>query len=123
MVYKIFTTIVFIAEIIIAYTLLSRLFIFDKLILKADENLTAMKPSLADCGQIIRKISAQCVEFSEDLVSDFKMKRDEIALKQLNKLLVAILLLRLNSKFINKLRRSKLIKRIGRGLSLLQLMV
>lgn len=123
MIYKFFTIIVFIAELIIAYTILSRLFILDKIIIQADENLTASKPSLKDISCLIRKISSQCVEFSEDFVADIKSKRDEFTLKQLNKLIIAIVLLKMNSKLINKLRRSKLVKRISRGLSLLQLVV
>ncbi len=123
MVYKIFTAIVFIAEIIIAYTIFSKLVMLDKLILKADKVLTYSKLSLKEISRLISQISAQCVEFAEDFALDFKTKRDEIALKQLNKLILTIILIKMNSKFINRIRRSKLVKRISRGLSLLQLVI
>lgn len=123
MVYKIFTAIVFIAEIIIAYTIFSKLVMLDKLILKADKALTYSKLSLKEISRLISQISAQCVEFAEDFALDFKTKRDEIALKQLNKLILTIILIKMNSKFINRIRRTKLVKRISRGLSLLQLVI
>ena len=123
MVYKIFTAIVFIAEIIIAYTIFSKLVMLDKLILKADKVLTYSKLSLKEISRLISQISAQCVEFAEDFALDFKTKRDEIALKQLNKLILTIILIKMNSNFINRIRRSKLVKRISRGLSLLQLVI
>ena len=123
MVYKIFTAIVFIAEIIIAYTIFSKLVMLDKLILKADKVLTYSKLSLKEISRLISQIAAQCVEFAEDFALDFKTKRDEIALKQLNKLILTIILIKMNSKFINRIRRSKLVKRISRGLSLLQLVI
>ena len=123
MVYKIFTAIVFIAEIIIAYTIFSKLVMLDKLILKADKVLTYSKLSLKEISRLISQIAAQCVEFAEDFALDFKTKRDEIALKQLNNLILTIILIKMNSKFINRIRRSKLVKRISRGLSLLQLVI
>ncbi len=123
MIYKIFTTIVFIAELIIAYSVIIKLYALDKAIINANELLISAKPSLRDICYIVKKISAQCVDFANDLVAEFKKKQEDFAINQLNKILLALILLKMNSKFIKKLRRSKIVKRISRGLSLLQLVI
>jgi len=123
MIFKLLTTIVFISEIIIAYTLISKLVYADRMILQINENIEAMRPGIKDVGDLIKKISAQCVEFSNDFVNDIIKKRDESIINQLNKLIIAILLLRLNSKFIKKILKSKHFKLLSKGLSLLKYMV
>lgn len=123
MTFKILTAVVFIAEIIIAYTIITKLLAFDKLILEASETLSAMKPGIKDVGYLIKKISAQYVEFSEDFVSEIRKKRDDALVNNLNKILITVLLLRLNSKFLRKVIRSKHFKRLCKGLSILKYVV
>lgn len=123
MIYKIFTTIVFIAELIIAYAIVTKLYALDKAIINANELLISAKPSLRDICYIVKKISAQCVDFANDFVAELNKKCEDFAINQLNKILLALILLKMNSKFIKKLRRSKIVKRISRGLSLLQIVV
>ena len=123
MICKLFTVIVFIAELIICFLLLSRLIKFDNYLINLDKTLDSLKPSIKDIGYLVKKISAQYVEFAEDFVYKFTKKKDEFAIRQLNKILLAIILLKINSKFIKKLRRSKLLKGISKVLSLFQLVV
>lgn len=123
MIFKIFTAVVFIAEIIIAYTVINKLIYFDKAVLKINKEISDTKSSVKDVCNLVKKISEQCVEFSNYFVSKINEKRDETIIRQLNKILLTLLLLKINLKFVKKLKRSKLIKHIGRGLSLLQLVV
>ena len=123
MLLNVFTIIVFIAEIIIAITLIRVLLKLDKKVLDIDETIVKLRPGIKDVGSIIRKISAQYVEFSEDFVLKIIKKRDESIFNQLNKILVVVLLLKINSKFIRKVMRSKQFKLLSKGLSLLKYVV
>lgn len=123
MLLNVFTIIVFIAEIIIAVTLIRTLLKLDKKVLELDETIVELRPGIKDVGYLIKKISAQYVEFSEDFVSKIIKKRDESIFNQLNKILVVILLFKINSKFIRKVMRSKQFKLLSKGLSLLKYVV
>jgi hypothetical protein len=117
------TAVVFAAEMIIAYTLVKKLLEIDKLILQTNDTLTEIKPGLRDVEYLIKKISAQLVELSYDFVAKIRKKRDDSIMFQLNKIIIAILLIRFNSKFIRKIMRSKHFRLLSKGLSLLKYMV
>ena len=123
MLFKVLTVTVFIAELIIAYTLITKLMALDKLILEYNETFTAIKPGIRDVGYLIKKISSQMIEFSYDFVEKIKQEQENSVIRQLNKIVIMIILLRLNSKFIKKIVRSKHYKRICKGLSLLKYVV
>ena len=123
MIFKIFTAMILIAELIIAYTLITKLIVVDKLILNADETIMEINPSVKDVCVLIKKISFQYVEFAKEFVSKINDTQEDVTISILNKVLISLLLIKLNLKFINKLRRSKVIKRINRGLSLLKYVV
>ena len=123
MTFKILTAIVFLAEVIITYTLIRKLIIFDNEILQASETVLSLKPRLKDVGYLIKQISAQCVEFSEEFVSKIIEKRNDAIFNNFNKIIIAVILLKLNSKTIKKIIRSKHFKRLSKGLSLFKYMV
>ena len=81
------------------------------------------QPKLRDICILFRGISAQLVEFSQRFVEKFSQKSEDVALRFLTKLLGAMLLWKLNSKTVNTLRKSKLAKLLGKGLSILETMV
>ena len=123
MLLKFFTILVFIAELIVAFTLIKKLLEFDKLILNANEIIVEAKSKIKEIGYLIKKISFQYVEFSYDFVAKVEEQRDKSIINQLNKIIIAILLLRMNSKFMRKIIRSKQFKLLSKGLSLLQYVV
>ncbi len=123
MIFKIMTTIVFIAEIIVAYTILKKLLAFDKLVIRTNEALMGIKPEISYIGCLIKKISAQYVEFAYDFAEKIHVKSDEAIVTQLGKLVIAITLLRFNSKLIRKILISKPFKMLRKGLSLLKYVV
>lgn len=117
------TVIVFIAEIIIAYTLFNKLLILDKSILHLNNTLSGLNPEICEISVLIRKISAQYVEFAHEFEIKIINKRNDSIIKQLNKILVALLLMKLNFKFIKKIRKSKPFKVMCKGLSILKYVV
>ena len=123
MTFKILTAIVFIAEIIISYTIFKKLLEIDKIILQTSETVVAVKPGMKDVGYLIKQISAQFVEFAYDFVSKIEKKRDDSIYGYLNKIVIALILLKINSKFLKKLLRSKHFKRLCKGFSMLKYMV
>lgn len=123
MVFTILISIVFIAEIIIATAIISKLIGLDKKVLELDETLNLIKPSLREICNLVKGISEQVREFAYDFEKRVKRDAEDFAVKYLLKLFTAILLLGFNKKLINKFRRSKLVKMVGRGLSLLQIVV
>ncbi len=123
MLLKFFTLLVFIAELIVAFTIIKKLLEFDKLILNANEIIVEAKSKIKEIGYLIKKISSQYVEFSYDFVAKVEEQRDKSIINQLNKIVIAIVLLRMNSKFMRKIIRSKQFKLLSKGLSLLQYVV
>lgn len=123
MVYTILISIVFIAELIIAITIIQNLHRIDKSILTINEELNASKTSIKDICELSRKISVQLVIISQDFVNKTKENSEELLLKQLLKSLLGLLLLSSNFKIINKLRKSKIAKTLSKGLSIIELMV
>ena len=123
MVFTILISIVFIAEIIITVALFRFLLNLDKKILDLNETIILAKPSIKDISELVEKISEQYVEMSERMVDGFRDNQERFILKQLTKFLGAILLWKFNSKAINRIRKSKITKFIGKGLSLLENMV
>ena len=66
MVYTILISIVFIAELIIAITILQNLIKLDKCIIQLDETISEAKPSIKDISSLLRKISKQWVIISQE---------------------------------------------------------
>lgn len=123
MIFTIFTIIVFLAELILTIFIISSLVKFDKTILDLNEIVILAKPKLKDIGHLTKEISNQLVEMTESFVKRLKLNNEEFALKQLSKVLLALLLWKINSKTITKLRKTKVVKLLGKGLSLLEIMV
>ena len=123
MLLNIATAVVFIAEIIIAYTLVRRLFLLDKSILHINTVMSGINPEIRDIAVLLKKISAQYVEFAREFEIKIINKRNDSVINQLNKLLVALLLMKLNFKFIKKIRKTKPFRILSKGLSLLKYVV
>ena len=123
MIFTILITIVFISEIIITIAIINGLIKLDKAILDLNNTVELAKPGVKDISELVHKISEQMVELTEDSVADFKDTQEKFALKQLTKLLGALLLWKFNSKLINRIRKSKITKLLGKGLSLLEIVV
>ncbi len=123
MVYTILISIVFIAELIIAITIMQNLLKLDKVVLELDAKLLASKTGIRDISELARKISEQWQILAQDFVDKTKRDSEELLLRQLSKLLVGLLVLNLNFKFVNKVRKSKITKTIAKGLSFVGNMV
>ena len=123
MIFTILITIVFISEIIITIAVINGLIKLDKAILDLNNTVDLAKSGVKDISELVRKISEQMVELTEDSIEDFKDNQEKFALKQLTKLLGALLLWKFNSKLINRIRKSKITKLLGKGLSLLEIVV
>ena len=123
MVFTFLTSIVFVAELIIAFTIFKYLINLDKNIIKSEETLELAKPKLEAITELITKISKQFLELSEDFVNRFKKSQEDLYIAYLSKFLLSLLLLKINSKAINNFRRSKTTKFLSKGLSMLENMV
>ena len=123
MIFTILTTIVFISELIIANTLISKLRAFDKVLCEMNGTVAALNPKIKDVGYLIKNISAQCVEFAYDFISKLKNKRDTSISNIINKLLIMFILWKVHLKFIQRIKSSRFLKRFNRGLSLLKYMI
>ena len=77
-------------------------------------NLTIsyLKPSIREVCVLARKISGQMVEFAEDFVQQQK----ENLLQNVSRVILGAL-------FFRRFRKSKVLKLIGKGLSLLEIVV
>ena len=123
MVYTILISIVFIAEIIIAVTILQTLRKLDKKILELNKTIIESHSSIKEISILARKISEQWQILTTDFVEKIKANGESIFFKNLSKLLISALALKLNFKIINKIRKSKITKTIAKGWSIIESMV
>jgi hypothetical protein len=94
MVYTILISIVFIAEIIIAITILQNLLRLDKAVIELNETVLLAQPGIKDIANLSKNISEQAVEISEQFVKKIKQEQEDAVLKQLSKLLMLYLYLK-----------------------------
>lgn len=123
MVYTILISIVFIAELIIAITLIQNLLKLDKAIILLDEKVKNSLNGIKDISVLTRKISEQIIIISQDFVDKSKSKSEDILMRQLAKIFLGLFLFGANFKLINKIRKSKITKTLAKGLSIIELMV
>ena len=120
MVFKVLITIVFIAELIITFTILYFLYKFDKRILGIDGTLDAVKPQIKSISELVRKISEQIYELTPVWVDEIKKSLENLLLEQAKSIMTGILFWTINIKVLKQLRQSKIFKTASKGLSLLQ---
>lgn len=112
MIFTILISIVFIAELIIAGAIIFWLKRICNIVQDLDSTLSLIKPSVKDISVLVKKISGQALEF----VNNFVEKQEEAILRNVSKALLGTLLFR-------KFKKSKVFKLVGKGLSLLEIMV
>lgn len=123
MIFTILITIVFIAELIIGFTLLVNLLKIDCIINKLNQDLLLIQPSLEEICGLIKAISFQIKEMADEYRDEILKKREEMSVRLLSKIFAGILLWKINIKLIRKIRKSKITKTLAKGLTLLQIMV
>lgn len=123
MVYTILISVVFIAELIIFFAIMQKLFQADKWILNINKKIIEAKSGIKDISVLVRKISEQWIVLANDFVETIKRESEELFLQQLSKLLIAIFVINLNFKFAKELKKSKMAKNLIKGFSLLENMV
>lgn len=123
MIYTILISIVFIAELIITTSIIRGLLKFDKYLISFDSDITRHKSNIKDISVLVKKISEQSIILAEDFVIKTKEKSEDFLLKQLTKVLVALLVLSLNFKIIKEIRKSKITETLVKGFSFLENMV
>ena len=123
MIYTFLISVVFIAEIIIAITVYQVLIKFDKAVIDLNETVVLAKPGISDISELVRKISKQYKELSEQFVQKVTRNSEEVVFARLFKVLLGFLLVKTNIKLVQKIRKSKITKALAKGLSLLEIMV
>ena len=123
MIYKILTSVVFISEFIIAFTIFSAIFKFDRKINDLNLIISSIKPAIREISSYARKISEQLIVFAEDFKKRINTELENLLLKNLSKILSTLILWKLNIGIIKKYRKSKVSKIISKGFALLQTMV
>ena len=123
MVYTILISVVFVAELIIVVTIIQNLLKLDKYILNLDDSILSTRDGIKDICDLSRKISEKYVILVNDFVDRTKRNSEDILLKNLSKTILSIILLKLNFKFINRIRKSKLSKIISKGYSFIESMI
>lgn len=120
MIFLFFISIVFIAELIIAFTVFNSLFKLDIKINKLSEALINKRADIKDITALVKAISEQLKELSEEFVDNFNEKKEEIILSLVKSLMSAILFWSINIKVVKRLRKSKVLNATWKGLSLLE---
>lgn len=112
MIFTFLITIVFIAELIIAVTIVLNLKRFGNIIEDVNSTIISLNPSIKEVCILSRKISEQMLELTKKIVK----KQEDILLQNIARVLLGAL-------FFRKFKKSKVAKVIGKGLSLLEIVV
>mgnify|MGYP004650486609 CR=1 FL=1 len=123
MIFTFLITIVFIAEIIIAISVILNLLRLDKAVLNLSETIDVINPEVKEICTLGRKISFQLKELSQRFTEKVKDEREKFLTDKLVSVLLGALVWKMNIKAIKKFRRTKLAKTLSRGLSLLQIVI
>lgn len=123
MVYTILISVVFIAELIIFFAIMQKLFRADKWILNINKKLIETKSGIKDISVLVRKISAQWIDLAKDFVETIKKESEDLFLQLFSKILIALLVVNLKFKFTKNLKKTKMAKTLIKGFSLLENMV
>lgn len=123
MIFTFLITIVFIAEIIIAISVILNLLRLDKAVLNLSETIEVINPEVKEICTLGRKISSQLKELSKRFSEKVKDEREKFLTDKLVSVLLGALVWKMNIKAIKKFRRTKLAKTLSRGLSLLQIVI
>lgn len=120
MIFLFFISIVFIAELIIAFSLFNSLLNLDVKINKFNETLINKRAGIKDITTLAKAISEQLKELSEEFVDNLNEKKEEIILSLVKSLMSTILFWSINIKVVKRLRKSKVLNVAWKGLSLLE---
>ena len=120
MVFKILISIVFIAELIIAFSIIFQLVKFDRAINKTIIYLEKTNPKINELLDLFHKISGQILELIPIWLENIKEKRDEIILMQAKSLMSTILFWCINIKVIKRIAKTRFAKAAWKGLTLIR---
>ena len=120
MIFIILISIVFIAELIITFTIISYLIKLDKKINNTSIFIETTNPKLKDLLTLVRNISEQILELIPMWIDNIKEERDKIILEQAKSLISTILFWSINIKISKRLRKTKIVKAVWKGLTLVQ---
>ncbi len=120
MIFTLFTVIVFISQLIIAFTIIFHLVKMDNKIKSWNTFLDEAKPKIKDIMVLAREISIQMTELAPVFVENLITIRNNIIRSRIETLISMILFWSLNFKIAKKIKKSKVFKLSMKGLSLLQ---
>ena len=123
MVFTFFIGLVFLSELVLTLFLIAYLFKLDKQIQTINSFLQESMSGIKEICQLVLKISDQIFGLTTDWIRKYELRRDRFLLNQTKNILVSILLASLNIKFIKKIRKNKLLRRVWKGFNILQNMV
>ena len=122
MIFKIFTLIVFIAQIIITIALLNSLVKLDKKVKFINSYINDNKSKIQDIMVLTRKVSEQILELVPIYVEKLKINFETLIFNQIKNILGLYLFNKINKKFF-KLSNNKLIKKLSNCFKLIKYVV
>ena len=123
MIFKFFIFMVFIAELIIMLACLSNLINLDNKINAFNKIICKNQSKIKEIMVLIKGISEQILELSPIWVEKIKTIRNSIFEKQVNSIISNILFWYINIKMAKFLKKSKTLRTIMKGLTLVQNMI
>lgn len=123
MIFTFLITIVFIAELIIAMSIIIWLLRLDRKLNNLCNTVKAINPEIKEICVLGRKISSQIKELSTRFVDKVKDESDKFLTDKLIGVILGAFVLKINNNAIKKFRKTKLAKTLSRGLSLLQIVI
>ena len=120
MIFYIFISIVFLAELIIFAAIMVQLVKFDRFCLSSIKFLDEAKSKIKNIFELVHGISEQIYELVPIWLENMKSKRDRILQKQLESVLTWLLFWKINTKILKKLRKNKIVRTALKGLTLIQ---
>lgn len=117
MIFTLFTTIVFISQLIICLAIIIGLMKFDRNINNANAFLDEAKPKIKDISELAHGVSEQLAELTPMWVDNFRKFRNKLLLDRLESLMSLFLFWGINKKIAKVFKKSKFLRAVSKGLS------
>ena len=112
-----------ILELVIAIIAIINLCKIDKKIIETNQTIEQLLPDIKEVAILTKGISEQIKTLIESKFEEFVEHQQDLLLEKIIKSIFMFFILKSNIKLINKLKKSKLLKIIGKGISILGFVV
>lgn len=123
MIFTFLISIVIIAEIIIMWAILVKLYNLNKNVITINNMLIEAKQEIKEILLLIENVTEQILKIIKNYINKLKENQEIAIINKINKILLTLFIWKLNNKLVKKIRKNKTFKIFMKGFALIQNMI